>query len=89
MACDPDKLRGVGVEAGEALSGKGVRIKAPSDDFSLASLPPEALEALRGCEVVEIVYPDGRVVYVTGRWVERVVERVGKGASTGREARGG
>ncbi len=82
MACDASRLGGVeGVESiGEAVSGRGVRLRVRDAGFTLASLPREALEALLDCEVVEVEYPDGRVVYITGGWVRRLVERLGEGA---------
>ena len=81
MPCEPGKVTSVKVE-GEALTGRGVRIKAPDDSFTLASLEPHELEALSDCEVVEIAYPDGRVVYVKGSWVKRLVELRGKSATS-------
>ena len=87
MPCDASGLKSVEV-AGEALTGRGVRVKAPSLDFSLASLPREELDMIADCEVVELVYPDGRVVYVKGSWLKRLVESLGEGAASGGEGGG-
>ncbi len=84
MPCEPGRVSSVQVE-GEALTGRGVRLKAPDGGFALADLSPGELEALADCEVVEIVYPDGRVVYVKGSWVKRLVELRGKSAASGGE----
>ena len=84
LPCSPDAVTSVEVE-GEALTGKGVRLRAPDASFTLASLPPEELRAIADCEVVEVVYPDGRVVYVKGGWLKRLVELRGQGAARGGE----
>jgi len=72
----------------EALSGKGVRIVL-SEPLPLAALPPQVVEEFLGCDVVELVYPDGRVVYVARRWLERVVGSAPAGGESERAGSGG
>ncbi|WP_048191810.1 hypothetical protein [Pyrolobus fumarii] len=88
MACKKssiaEKLKGIeGIETVEdALSGDGVRLKVATG-FALAKLPRDVLEELRECDRIEVVYPDGRVVYVTRAWVERVLTVARASGNTG------
>ncbi len=85
MACEPGRVSELASKSGlverveEALTGRGVRLVL-RESMPLAGLPPEVLDSLSECEVVELVYPDGRVVYVSRRWLERVA---GGGAPRG------
>ncbi len=85
MACEPARVSELVSKSGlverveEALTGRGVRLVL-REPLPLTGLPPEALDSLSECEVVELVYPDGRVVYVSKRWLERVT---GSGAPRG------
>ncbi len=83
--CNIDAVKKLlsGVEVSEAVLGKGVRIRAERP-LTLLELPREALEALVDCEVVEIVEPNGRIVYFTREWVRRALELAREKSDSGK-----
>ncbi len=83
--CSVDAVKrvvGDSLAVSEALLGKGIRLHVERP-MSLRDLPRELLEALVDCEVVEIVEPEGRVVYFTRDWVRRALELVREEGNSG------